>query len=118
MLWHQLPQEVQAEVCRIAGGGTVVAAWNWPGGFSPGLASRVRLDDGKRLFVKAMDAAAWPGEAATYRAEAAITAALPETVPAPRLHGSFDDGRWIVLVFEDIDGGEPSQPWSAEELRR
>jgi hypothetical protein len=95
-----------------------VAARNCPGGFSPGLACRVRLDDGKRLFVKAIDAMAWPGEAGAYRAEAAVTAALPETVPAPRLHGSFDDGRWIVLVFEDIDGREPSQPWSAAELRR
>lgn len=67
MLWHQLPLDVQAEVGRIAGGGTVVSAQNCPGGFSPGLASRVRLDDGKRLFVKAIDATAWPGEAATYR---------------------------------------------------
>lgn len=130
LLWHQLPPAVQAEVGRIAGGGTVTDAQNCPGGFSPGLACRVRLDDrqrpddrrpldnGRRLFVKAMDCDAWPGEAATYRAEAAITAALPESVPAPRLHGTFDDGRWIVLVFEDVDGHEPSQPWTTEDLRR
>jgi aminoglycoside phosphotransferase (APT) family kinase protein len=118
LLWHQVPAAVQAEVGRLAGGGSVVAARNCPGGFSPGLASRVRLDDGRRLFVKAMDTAAWPGEAAAYRAEAAVTAALPGTVPAPRLHGTFDDGSWIVLVFEDVDGREPAQPWAATDLDR
>jgi hypothetical protein len=118
LLWPQLPPTVQADIGRVAGGGTVTDARNCPGGFSPGLASRVRLDDGRRLFVKAMDVEAWPGEAATYRAEATITAALPEAVPAPRLLGTLDDGHWIVLVFEDIDGCEPIQPWTTEELRR
>lgn len=117
MLWHQVPASIQAEVGRIAGSG-VVAAQNCPGGFSPGLASRLRFKHGMRLFVKAMDGEAWPHEAVTYRTELAIAAALPETVPAPRLHGSVDDGRWVVLVFEDIDGREPAQPWTVTDLRR
>ncbi|HZM76182.1 MAG TPA: phosphotransferase [Candidatus Limnocylindrales bacterium] len=117
LLWPQLPATIQAEVGRIAGG-RIVAARNCPGGFSPGLASRLRLDNGRRVFVKAMDGDAWPHEAVTYRAELTIAAALPEDVPAPRLHGTFDDGRWIVLVFEDVDGLEPSQPWTVADLRR
>jgi hypothetical protein len=60
LLWPQLPAAVQAEVGRIGGGARIVAAQNCPGGFSPGLASRVRLDDGRRLFVKAIDTDAWP----------------------------------------------------------
>ena len=109
-LWHELPKRVQAEVERLAGG-RVVTARNCPGGFSPGLASRLTFTDGQRAFVKAMDVDTWPDEAAPHRAEATIAAALPSTVAAPALLGTFDDGHWVVLVFEDIDGAEPVQPW-------
>jgi hypothetical protein len=124
MLWHQLPATIQAKVIggRVIGGrvigGRVIAAQNCTGGFSPGLASRLLLDDGRRLFVKAMDGEAWPHEAVTYRAEVTVTRSLPESVPAPRLYDTYDDGRWVVLVFEDIDGREPYQPWTAADLRR
>jgi hypothetical protein len=117
LLWDGLPVRVQVEVERIAGG-PVVAAHNCPGGFSPGLASRLILADGRRAFVKAMDVEAWPDEATPHRVEATISAALPESVPAPRLLGTFDDGQWVVLAFEDIDGAEPRQPWNSTDLRR
>ena len=53
-----------------------------------------------------------------HRNEARIAALLPEAVPAPRLLGSFDDGQWVGLVFADIDGREPVQPWDDAELAR
>ena len=117
LLWDGLPVRVQVEVARIAGG-PVVAAHNCPGGFSPGLASRLTLADGRRVFVKAMDADVWPDEATTHRVEARIAAALPEVTPAPRLLGTFDDEHWVVLAFEDIEGAEPRQPWNSADLRR
>ena len=115
--WHELPATAHTHIERLLGG-TVIAAQNCPGGFSPGFASRLRLADGRRAFVKAMDADAWPDEAVTHRTEAAITAVLPATVPAPRFLGAFDDGHWVVLAFEDIDGGEPPQPWNPTDLDR
>ncbi|HEX6873962.1 MAG TPA: aminoglycoside phosphotransferase family protein [Micromonosporaceae bacterium] len=115
--WHQVPEPIQAEVARLAQG-VVVSAHNCPGGFSPGLASRLGLADGRRVFVKAMDADAWPHGGAIHRLEAIVAAALPVVVPAPRLQGVFDDGHWVVLVFEDIDGTEPVQPWRDAQLRR
>jgi hypothetical protein len=42
---------------------------------------------GHRVFVKVMDAATWPWDAALHRAEARTAAALPAAVPAPRLIG-------------------------------
>jgi Phosphotransferase enzyme family len=42
-----------------------------------------------------------------YRAELSVSAALPAAVPTPRLLASRDDGHWVVLVFECIDGAEP-----------
>ena len=115
--WDGLPVWVQAEVARLAGG-PVVAARNCPGGFSPGLASRLIIAGGRRVFVKAMDADLWPDEAIPHRIEATIAAALPQTVPAPRLLGAFDDGHWVVLVFDDIDGAPPAQPWNSGDLGR
>jgi hypothetical protein len=115
--WLELPLRVRTEVVRMAGG-QVIAARNCPGGFSPGFASRLTIADGRRVFVKAMDADVWPEEAVPHRAEAEIAAAIPETTPAPRLLGTFDDGHWVVLAFEDIDGAEPHQPWNDSDLRR
>lgn len=72
----------------------------------PGLT----LSNGRRVFVKAMNAQRWPLEAGTYRTEALVAAALPAQVPAPRFLKTLDDGHWTVLAFEDIDGTTPSQP--------
>jgi len=88
-------------------GRRVVTAANCTGGFSPGLASRLTLADGSMIFVKAIDVGAWPGQAGMYRAESSVSAVLPAAVPAPRLLASRDDGHWVVLVFEYIDGAEP-----------
>jgi aminoglycoside phosphotransferase (APT) family kinase protein len=115
--WKEMPASIRAEIEQLIGG-TVSTAQNCPGGFSPGFASRLALADGRRVFVKAMDADAWPEEATTHRTEAAITAALPATVPAPQFLGSFDNGHWVVLAFADIDGAEPPQPWNPTDLGR
>jgi len=117
LLWSQVPEPIQAEVEAVMGA-PVAAALNCPGGFSPGLASRLIDARGGRRFVKAIDAGAWPDEAETYRREALIAAALPTDVPAPRLVRTLDDGRWVVLVFEDVDGVEPARPWNRADLDR
>src|SRR5215467_3369681 len=98
LLWAHLPARVKASIEQLAGGRVVTAA-NCEGGFSPGMASRLTLADGGMIFVKAIDAAAWPDQAAMYRTELLVSAALPAAVPAPRLLGSRDDGHWVVLVF-------------------
>jgi Ser/Thr protein kinase RdoA (MazF antagonist) len=116
-LWSELSAPVRASIERLLGA-PVSTARNCPGGFSPGFASRLTLADGRRAFVKAMDAGTWPLEAVPHRTEALTTAALPAIVPAPRLLGTFDDGRWTVLAFEDIDGTEPCHPWDPADLTR
>lgn len=116
-LWSQLPQSVRAGVERLVGG-RVARAHNCAGGFSPGFASRLVLADGRRVFVKAIDADTWPMEAPTYRTEALVNASLPAEVPAPRLLGTSDDGHWTTLAFTDVDGAEPSQPWNRTDLDR
>jgi hypothetical protein len=88
------------------------------GGFSPGVAARVRLTDGRRLFVKAAGHATNPDSPEINRREAMVAASLPSSVPAPRFVASYDDGGWVALVFEDVDGHPPQLPWRDSELER
>jgi thiamine kinase-like enzyme len=114
--WKQLPLAVkQAIEVRI--GDTVVEAVTQPGGFSPGLAARVRTNDGRRCFVKAVSELANPDTPDLHRREAEVVAALPRDAPVPRLLWSYDAGGWVALGFEDVEGSTPAQPWRDDELR-
>jgi len=71
---------------------------------------------GRRVFVKAVSEAANPDSPGMHRREARIVAALPASAPVPRLLWSFDEGGWVVLCFEDVDGRHPHQPWTDSDL--
>ncbi|MET7861150.1 aminoglycoside phosphotransferase family protein [Streptomyces sp. NPDC005318] len=115
--WADLPDSVRSAVETILGA-RVVDARSQSGGFSPGVAARVRLADGRRAFVKVVSAMTNPTSPPLHRAEARNTAALPTGVPAPRLLGSYDDGTSVALVLQDIDGRQPRIPWIPAELDR
>jgi aminoglycoside phosphotransferase (APT) family kinase protein len=113
--WQDLPAEVRIAVQDILGQPVVEAA-SQPGGFSPGTADRVRTADGGRAFVKAVGVSLNEHSVDLHRREARVTALLPPDTPAPRLLGSYDDGQWIALVLEDVEGRHPRTPWVADEL--
>ena len=113
--WEALPEPVRDAVEELIGA-PVEEAVTQVGGFSPGVAARVRTRTGGRAFVKAVSAEANPVSPGIHRAEAAIAGALPAAVPAPRLLGTYDDGTWVALVFEDVDGRQPHVPWREGEL--
>ncbi|NEC67252.1 phosphotransferase [Streptomyces sp. SID9727] len=115
--WSGLPAAVREAVEDILGA-PVTEARSQSGGFSPGVAARVRLANGGRAFVKAVSAEVNPDSPDMHRAEARLTAALPPHAPAPRLLGSYDDGSCVALVLEDIDGRQPRVPWDRAELDR
>ncbi len=117
--WSDVPGRVRGAVeARLAE--KVVAATSSLGGFSPGVAARLRTSGGRRVFVKAAGPEPNPDTPAAHRREAEIAAALPPDVPAPRLLWSYDEGEegWIVLAFEDVDGRNPAEPWRPVELDR
>lgn len=115
--WAELPASVRRAVEGILGA-PVIEARSQSGGFSPGVAARVRLADGGRAFVKAVSAEVNAGAPDLHRAEARHTAALPPHAPVPRLLGSYDDGTCVALVLEDIEGRQPAVPWDGAELDR
>ncbi|KAB2371382.1 aminoglycoside phosphotransferase family protein [Actinomadura montaniterrae] len=115
--WTAVPAVLRAAV-EDALGGRVAEAATQRGGFSPGVAARLRLADGRRAFVKAVGPTPNPDSPGIHRSEASIAAALPAHAPTPAFLGSFDRDGWVVLLFEDIDGAPPAQPWNRTELDR
>ena len=113
--WADLPAGVREQIERIIGG-RVVEAVSQNGGFSPGTADRVLTGNGRRAFVKAVTPALNEHSAELARQETRIASALPGHVPAPRVLGAFDDGDWVVLVLEDVEGAHPRTPWVDPEI--
>jgi aminoglycoside phosphotransferase len=113
----EVPERVRRAIEEILGA-PVVAAHSQPGGFSPGLAARLVLADGRRAFAKAVGAERNPDAPVFHRREVEVLAALPPDLPVPRLLGSYDDGDWVALVVEDVDGDTPAEPWRPAELAR
>jgi aminoglycoside phosphotransferase (APT) family kinase protein len=114
--WPDLPEEVRARIEGIIGGGPVVEARSQSGGFSPGTADRVRTASGRRAFVKAVHPAINVRSAEMARQEMLITAALPAHAPVPRMLGGFDDGEWVALILQDVEGTHPRTPWVTDEI--
>jgi len=106
---------VRAEL-EAALGAAVVDARNQPGGFSPGLAARCLLADGRRVFLKAVSPAQNVQACRIHRREAEVASQLTAEVPAPRLLHVHDDGHWVALAFEEVEGRQPAEPWRVEEL--
>lgn len=97
-------------------GSPVVSAVTQVGGMSPGVAARLMTSDGQRAFVKAVGSAMNPDSPGMYRNEIATTEHVDGLPWVPRLLSTFDDGDWIALLFEDIDGRQPHHPWTADEV--
>jgi aminoglycoside phosphotransferase (APT) family kinase protein len=113
--WADLPERVRAALTARLGA-DVESEASQPGGFSPGLAARFRLTDGRRVFVKAVGLQRNPGTPGMHRREIEILRALPPDLPVPRLLDSYDDGDWVALVIEDVEGTSPAMPWRTEEF--
>jgi aminoglycoside phosphotransferase (APT) family kinase protein len=115
--WAELPRVVRdalEEHLRAR----VIRADSEPGGFSPGVAARLELSDGRRLFAKIVGREPNPDSPDFHRAEARILAQLPPAVPAPRLLSVYDDGEWVALFLREVEGHTPRLPWKPSELRR
>jgi hypothetical protein len=98
--WHELPEPLREGLADRLG--RIASAEIQTGGFTPGLAARLRLASGQQVFTKGIPAD--HALAGKYRAEATTARQLPETTPAPRLRWVADIAGWVILAFDDIDG--------------
>ena len=115
--WTAVPPDVQTAVERELGS-PIIEQLSQEAGFSPGVATRARLANGRRVFLKAVSESPNPSSPDIHRSEARIMAALPASVPAPRLLFSLDQDGWVVLALEDVDGVHPNLPWRSDDLGR
>ncbi|MFX0574380.1 phosphotransferase family protein [Nocardia nepalensis] len=115
--WGCLPPRVRGGIEDVVGA-RVIAAQSKPGGFSPGLAARLRLSDGRRVFAKAMSDSPNPTGPRLLRREAEVLDGLPAGLPVAYPIGHYDDGDWVALLLSDIDGDTPVLPWRPQELNR
>jgi Ser/Thr protein kinase RdoA (MazF antagonist) len=47
-----------------------------------------------------------------------VSQQLPPSAPVTRLLDSYDDGDWVALMCEWVDGALPAQPWGDDQLER
>ncbi|MCE0488236.1 phosphotransferase [Ornithinimicrobium sediminis] len=116
LAWQDLPRSVLGWV-EAALGAPVVRADSQPGGFSPGVAARVVTADGARGFVKAVSTAQNPDTPDLLRREIRVLRSMPASAGVPLLLEAHDDGEWVGLLIEDVEGRHPTTPWVHAEIR-
>jgi hypothetical protein len=114
--YEQVPQQLRQWVERELGS-PVASATSQPGGFSPGVAARLITVDGARAFVKAIATSRHAETAALHRYESQAMLAIPPGPALPRLYATYDDGDWVGLLLEDIEGRHPV-PWTLADAHR
>lgn len=113
--WDAVPAAVRTSIQLRLGAG-IVSLENQPGGFSPGVAARVTLADGRLVFLKVGGPVPNPELPAIYRRERLINEAMPIHAPVPRLLWSDEPDEWVVMAFECLEGRQPNVPWVPAEL--
>ncbi len=113
-----LPERLTAWICSELGS-SVVSAVPQAGGISPGPAARLELADGRRYFIKAVAESEAPYMPRHFRLEIDVLRILPTVPYRPSLVATYDDGDWVALLLEDVDGTHPnlSDPAVADAAR-
>lgn len=111
--YADVPPAVHAWVERELGS-PVVATVEQVGGMSPGCATRLTCADGSRAFVKAVGAEINPDTPGLFRREVGVLTHIGEHELWARMLASYDDGEWVALLIEDVEGRHPDFADAAE----
>jgi len=104
--WPEVPATVRAWVDETLG--SPVVSWaDQVGGMSPGCATRLVAADGSRAFVKAVGDQLNPDSPTLFRREVEMLNLIGADPLWASLLASYDDGRWVALLLEDVPGGHP-----------
>lgn len=117
--WEDLPERIRAAI--EAEFGPVVSARTMTGGFSPGMAARLKLENGETIFAKAVSSIQNEIAPRFHRREIQVASCLPVTAPVPRLRWSLDEtegDQWVALAYDNIEGHPPAQPWEPAEFNQ
>jgi aminoglycoside phosphotransferase (APT) family kinase protein len=103
--YSAVPPHVRSWIDARIGPSTVVT--EHIGGMSPGCATTLVTDDGHSYFVKAVGAELNSHTPALFRRERALLQLLPHVSYRPRLRDWLDDGGWVALLFDAVEGRHP-----------
>jgi hypothetical protein len=84
---------------------------------SPGCASRIVCADGTRAFVKAVGTDLNPHTPVLFRREVLALELLGRHPLWAGLIASYDDGDWVALLLDDVEGTHPDLSLDAEMER-
>jgi hypothetical protein len=104
--YSAVPEHVRAWVDETLGSPVVTVA-EQQGGMSPGCATRVVCADGTRAFVKAVGAELNPGTLVLFRREVVALGLLGSHDLWADLVAAYDDGEWVAILLEDVEGRHP-----------
>ena len=105
LAYESSPAELRKWVSSALGDVTVVRRHR--GGMSPGPAVTLRSAGGEDFFCKAVGTALNKQTVALFRREAALLEVLPSAPYRTPLLATYDDGDWVALLFEHVDGTYP-----------
>ncbi|MFI7544963.1 phosphotransferase family protein [Actinoplanes sp. NPDC049599] len=111
--WGDLPAALRDAISGRLGA-PVARATSAGGGFTRAFAALITTADGAEAFVKA--APLTEPLAGWYAREAAVTAALPEAVPAARPRWTLEAAGHFVLCLDAVAGRVPALPWAPDDL--
>jgi hypothetical protein len=101
-----MPDQVRSWVADALGS-PVVEARDQLGGMSPGCATRLVCADGTRAFVKAVGLELNPVTPILFRREATVLSLIGSHELWADLLASYDDGTWVAILLEDVEGRHP-----------
>lgn len=102
--YTEIPGEVRSWVDATLGS-PVIGIEEQVGGMSPGCATRVVTEDGRRAFVKAVGPELNPVTPDMFRNEITVLDHLHDHPLWAGLLDSYDEpGEWVALVLEDVPG--------------
>lgn len=104
--WSAMPAHVRDWVADELGSPVVEAA-DQVGGMSPGCATRLMCEDGTRAFVKAVGLDLNPRTPVMFRREITTLNLIGSHELWADLRASYDDGDWVAILLEDIEGRHP-----------
>ncbi len=104
--YPDIPARVRGWVSHALG--SPVESWSEQiGGMSPGCATRVVAANGARAFVKAVGSELNPDSPELFRREIEALGLLGTDPLWAGLLETYDDGHWVALLLEDVEGRHP-----------
>lgn len=101
-----MPQQIRLWVAGVLGS-RISEVHEQTGGMSPGCATRLVCDDGTRVFVKVVGTPLNPLTPDLFRREIAALDLIGSSPMWADLVTSWDDGDWVAIVLEDVEGHHP-----------